>query len=259
MTEIVTEIVTEPVTEPALNLDSSLDEQTKIDLEQVDIASAIEHALLHPAATEEHLELWCGQAERYGFATVCVMPWQVQKAAALLQGRAPKVCAVIGFPSGATTSAAKLFEAQDAIQNGAQELDVMINLGKLKMGQADDIYRELGEICEAAAGDVKVILELNLLTPEEIQLGVEIALDAGAAYLKTHTGWQGGVTVEQVQMLKELGRDRIGIKAAGGIHTPYQAAALILAGATRLGTSRGPDFVARQSVVPLPPNIEPEK
>ncbi len=227
-----------------------------IDLEQVDIASTIEHALLHPAATEEHLELWCGQAERYGFATVCVMPWQVQRAASILQGRSPQVCAVIGFPSGATTAAAKIFEAQEAIQNGAQELDVMMNLGKLKMGQADAIYRELGEICEAAGPGVKLILEMNLLTPEEIKLAVEIALDAGATYVKTHTGWQGGVTLEQVKMLKELGGDRIGIKAAGGIHTPYQAAALILAGATRLGTSRGPNFVGQRSQLTVEPPPE---
>ena len=229
-----------------LALDATAQEFAAIDLEQVDIAAAIEHALLHPAATEEHLELWCGQAERYRFATVCVMPWQVQRAASMMQGRSPQVCAVIGFPSGATTSAAKIFEAQEAVQNGAQELDVMINLGKLKMGQADAIYRELGEICETGAA-VKLILEMNLLTDDEIKLAVEIALDAGAAYVKTHTGWQGGVTLEQVQLLKGLTRDRIGIKAAGGIHTPYQAAALILAGATRLGTSRGPDFVGQRS------------
>ncbi|MEM6501686.1 MAG: deoxyribose-phosphate aldolase [Cyanobacteria bacterium P01_C01_bin.89] len=243
------------MTDPSF-ADYSSDDSIQIDLEQVDIASAIEHAMLHPAATEEHLEMWCGQAERYGFATVCIMPWHVQKAATLLQGKSPQVCAVIGFPSGATTSAAKIFEAQEAIANGARELDVMINLGQLKMGQSDTIYRELGEICEAAEGGVKAILEMNLLDPDEIQLAVEIALDAGVSFLKTHTGWQGGVTVDQVRMLKELGRDRIGIKAAGGIHNPYEAAALLLAGATRLGTSRGPDFVARRSQITLEPAEE---
>ena len=137
----------------------------------------------------------------------CALPiWHVQKAATLLQGKSPQVCAVIGFPSGATTSAAKIFEAQEAIANGARELDVMINLGQLKMGQSDTIYRELGEICEAAEGGVKAILEMNLLDPDEIQLAVEIALDAGVSFLKTHTGWQGGVTVDQVRMLKEIGR-----------------------------------------------------
>ena len=193
------------MTDPSF-ADYSSDDSIQIDLEQVDIASAIEHAMLHPAATEEHLEMWCGQAERYGFATVCIMPWHVQKAATLLQGKSPQVCAVIGFPSGATTSAAKIFEAQEAIANGARELDVMINLGQLKMGQSDTIYRELGEICEAAEGGVKAILEMNLLDPDEIQLAVEIALDAGVSFLKTHTGWQGGVTVDQVRMLKEIGR-----------------------------------------------------
>ncbi len=137
----------------------------------------------------------------------------------------------------------KLYEAQEATENGATELDVVMNLGWLKIGKTDAIHREIAEICEETGQTVKVILETNLLTDAEKKLGAEIAMDAGAAFLKTSTGWNGGATVSDVRLLKEVARDRVGIKASGGIRTLEQALDLILAGATRLGTSRGIDLI----------------
>jgi deoxyribose-phosphate aldolase len=213
---------------------------------EIDLARFIDHALLHPTATTEQVVRICEEADRFGFATVCVYPVHVQQAVELLHNKAPKVCTVIGFPSGATTSTVKLYEAQEAAENGATELDVVINLGWLKMGRGSEVNRELAEIVEATGLAVKAILEMSLLTEPEKQLAVEVCLDAGVAFLKTSTGWQGGATIADVRLLKELTHDRVGIKAAGGIRTPQQAIELILAGATRLGTSRGPDLVRQR-------------
>jgi deoxyribose-phosphate aldolase len=189
------------------------------------------------------VEHWCAEADRFGFASVCVMPVHVQQAAELLRDKSPKVGTVIGFPTGAVTSATKLYEAQEAVEHGAAELDVVLNLGWIKMGWANQVHRELAEICEATNVVVKAILEVSLLTPDEIRLAADVCADAGAAFLKTGTGWHGGATVADVRFLRELTKGRLGIKAAGGIRTAEQAAELVLAGATRLGTSRGPDIV----------------
>lgn len=214
--------------------------------QEIDLAPFIDHALLHPAATTDHVIKVCEEADRYRFATVCVYPVHVRQAVELLNGKSPKVCTVIGFPTGATTSAVKLYEAQEAAENGAAELDVVINLGWLKLGRGSEINREMAEIVEATGVPVKAILEMSLLTDPEKQLAAEVCLDAGVAFLKTSTGWQGGATIEDVRLLKELSRDRVGIKASGGIRTSQQAIDLILAGATRLGTSRGPELVRQR-------------
>jgi deoxyribose-phosphate aldolase len=219
------------------------------DYPDIDIAPYIDHALLMPTATSEQVKQWCEEADRFGFAAVCIYPVHVKQAAELLHGKSPKVCTVIGFPSGATTSAVKLFEAQEALENGAIELDVVINLGWLKAGKTEEIHREIAEICEAADGNVKVILETNLLTDTEKSVAAEIAMDAGAAFIKTCTGWNGGVTVADVRFLKEVGRERVGIKASGGIKTAEQALDLIVAGATRLGTSRGIDLIRQRDTL----------
>ena len=219
------------------------------DYPDIDIAPYIDHALLMPTATSEHVKQWCEEADRFGFATVCVYPVHVKQAAELLHGKNPKVCTVIGFPTGATTSAVKLFEAQEALENGAAELDVVINLGWLKAGKTEEIHREIAEICEAAGQTVKVILETNLLTDTEKGVAAEIAMDAGAAFLKTSTGWNGGATVADVLLLKEVAKERVGIKASGGIRTAEQALDLIVAGATRLGTSRGIDLIRQRDTL----------
>ncbi len=212
-------------------------------IEDIDLAKFIDHALLTPFATPEQVVHCCGEAERFNFPAVCVYPTHVKQAAELLHNRPTAVCTVIGFPSGATTSAVKLYEAQEATEHGATELDVVINLGWLRSGRTDELHRELAEISDATGQTVKAILEMSLLTETEKRLAAEICMDAGVAYLKTNTGWTGGATVEDVKLLYELTRDRLGIKASGGIRTAGQAAELILAGATRLGTSRGPELV----------------
>ncbi len=209
----------------------------------INLAEFIDHALLSPIATIEHLNKWCDESDRFKFAAVCVFPGHVRQAVALLHGKHPQVAAVIGFPSGASTSATKLYEAQEAVENGATELDVMINLGWLKEGRTDELHRELAQICEAAEHPVKAILEMGLLTEAEKRMAADICMDAGAAFLKTSTGWNGGATLADVRLLKEITRDRIGIKASGGIRTAEQAMDFILAGATRLGTSTGPDLI----------------
>ncbi len=212
----------------------------------VDLAPFIDHALLSPTATLEQVKQWCADVDRYGFAAVCVFPTHVGQAVELLHQHPAQICTVIGFPTGATTSATKLYEALEATERGATELDVVINLGWLKSGQPDAVHREMATICEETGLPVKAILETALLTPEEMALATEVCMDAGVAYIKTSTGWQGGVTVEVVQQLQQITQGRVGIKASGGIRTAAQAQALIQAGATRLGTSRGPALVQQQ-------------
>lgn len=215
----------------------------------IDIAPFIDHALLSPIATPEQVEQWCQEADRFQFATVCVYPTYVRLASEFLHGKNPKVCTVIGFPTGAATSKVKLYEAQNAVENGASELDVVINLGWLKAGKVEELHREIAEICEETGKTVKAILETTLLTDAEKRLAAEICMDAGAAFLKTSTGLNGGATVADVQLLKEVAKERVAIKASGGIRTVDQALNLILAGATRLGTSRGVDLLHQRDTL----------
>ncbi|MEA5552324.1 deoxyribose-phosphate aldolase [Anabaena cylindrica UHCC 0172] len=219
------------------------------DYPNIDIAPFIDHSLLLPTTTPEQVEQWCEEAYRFNFATVCIQPCYVRQAVELLHNKNPKVCTVIGFPTGSTTSSVKFYEAQEALENGASELDVMINLGWLKAGKTEEVHREIATICEVAGQCVKVILETSLLTDPEKRIAAELAMDAGAAFLKTSTGWNGGATVADVQLLKEIAKDRVGIKASGGIRTHNDALDLIMAGATRLGTSRGMDLLHQRNHV----------
>ncbi|MBE9140484.1 deoxyribose-phosphate aldolase [Nodosilinea sp. LEGE 07088] len=216
----------------------------------IDLAPLIDHSLLSPMATPEQVAQWCAECDRYQFAAVCIAPCHVRQAVDLLRNSKSKVCTVIGFPTGATTSATKLYEAQEATENGADELDIVINLGWLKVGNTDALHREIATICEETGLLVKAILETAVLSPAEIALAADICMDAGASFLKTSTGWQGGATVEAVRQLDEIAQGRVGIKASGGIGTAAQAVALVQAGATRLGTSRGVDLIHQQQETP---------
>jgi deoxyribose-phosphate aldolase len=206
---------------------------------ELDLAPMLVHGLLHPAATPERVEQWCAEADRYGFPAVLVFPSAVPQAVALLHNKRPRVATVIGFPSGATTAAVKRYEAMEALDHGATELDVTLNLGLLKSGETDAAHREIAEICEAADRRVTVTLEMSLLTAAELRTAVDLCLDAGVMALKTHTGWHGSATVAEVQQLRELSRGQVLIEAAGGIRDLERAIALVLAGANRLGTSWG--------------------
>ena len=213
----------------------------------IDLATYIDHTLLKPSATPDEVKKICQEAWRYNFPSVCVYPTAVKQARELLHDKQPNICTVIGFPTGAVTSAVKLHEAQEAVENGATELDVVINLGWVKTEETGKIYREIAQICSETGQVVKAILETAVLTDAEKRLAAEICLDAGVAYLKTSTGWFGGATVEDVKILQEITKGQIGIKASGGIKTYQQAIALIQAGATRLGTSGGVDLLRQQS------------
>ena len=217
----------------------------------IDLAPYIDHSLLLPTATLEQVDHWCTEAQRYGFASVCVYPVHVQRAVENLHESSIAVCTVIGFPTGADTTASKLFAAQEATENGATELDVVINLGWIKSGQLERVHGELAQIVEITGQCVKAILEMTLLNAAEKRTAADICMDAGVQFLKTSTGWHGGATVDDVHLLKEITRGRIGSKAAGGIRTPDQAIALIEAGATRLGTSRGPQLLQLRSAEPV--------
>jgi deoxyribose-phosphate aldolase len=215
-------------------------------MSEIDIASYIDNSLLSPTVIAQEVEQYCQQANQFGFPTICVYPSMVRKATELVQNKPTQVCTVIGFPTGASTSAVKLYEAKEAVENGATELDVVINLGWLKTGLSDKIYQEIAVICSETRQTVKAILETNLLTDTEKRLAAEICMDGGATYLETSTGWFGGATVADVSYLNQLTKGRVGIKASGGIRTLEQALALIEAGATRLGTSHGVNLVKQQ-------------
>lgn len=217
-----------------------------LDDREIDLGPFIDHALLVPTATPEQVEQWCEAVDRFHFAAVCLHPCYVRQAAELLHGRQARVCTVIGFPYGATTTGTKLYEAAEAVEHGATELDVVINLGWLKAGKTEEVHREIAEICAETGQTVKAILEMGLLSEGEKKLAAELCMDAGARFLKTSTGLYGGATVADVRLLKELGGDRVEIKAAGGIRTVAQALELVAAGATRLGTSRGVELMRQR-------------
>ena len=218
-----------------------------VDQPEIDIAPFIDHSLLTITATPEEVSKFCEEADKYRFPAVCVYPCYIKQLANILYNKPPQACSVIGFPAGTATGKTKLYEAQEAVENGATELDVMINLSHIKTGQTNELYREIAEIREETGKTVKAILEMALLTESEKRLATGVLMDAGVGLIVTNTGWYGGATVADVQLLKELTKKNIGIKAAGGIKTYEQAVNLILAGATRLGTSRGLELLNQQN------------
>ncbi|MFS8838439.1 deoxyribose-phosphate aldolase [Synechococcus sp. R6-5] len=205
----------------------------------INLAEYIDHTLLLPMVTPEQIDQGCEIALRYGFPTFCVPPCYVPQVVERLHGSPVKVSTVVGFPLGTTTAEAKLYEAQLAVEQGCRELDVRINLAWLKAGELDRLHAEIAQLVEETGVCVKAILETALLTEEEKKLAGEICIDAGAAFLMTSTGWMGGATLADVQLLWQLSRGKVGVKASGGIRTVAQAEAMIQAGASRIGTSWG--------------------
>ncbi len=213
----------------------------------IDIVNYIEHSSLNPNSTYKDIEILCDEAQYFQFPSVCVYPHFVPQAVCLLHGTNTSVCTVIGFPSGATTSSVKLYEAQEAMDNGAKELNVMINIGELKAGNSKFIYDEISSICETTKKTIKIVLESNLLTNAEKELAVEICVDAGAKYLETNTGWFGGITKVDIEYLYKICNRKIGIKASGGVRTFKQALELVRLGVTRIGTSHGVNILKTQN------------
>jgi len=207
------------------------------------VAALIDHTLLKPDATHSEIDRLCHEAVEFGFATVCVNPWYVPLAARLLHGTAVKVCTVVGFPLGATLPKIKAHEAEEAIKLGAQEIDVVQNVGALKSGQNERVevdLRGVVEISHQAGAICKVILETVLLNREQKVRGALLVKRAGADFVKTSTGFaSGGATVEDVALLRETVGCEMGVKASGGIRNLDDLRALASAGATRIGTSSG--------------------
>ncbi|ANU12886.1 Deoxyribose-phosphate aldolase [Planococcus halocryophilus Or1] len=206
------------------------------------IASYIDHTLLKPESTESQVVQLCKEAAEYNFASVCVNPTWVEKAAAELTNSEVKVCTVIGFPLGASTPETKAFETTDAISKGAGEIDMVLNIGALKSGNTDHVKKDIEAVVNAAKGKaiVKVILETCLLTDEEKVTASQLSKEAGADFVKTSTGFStGGATVEDVKLMRQTVGPDMGIKASGGVRSLEDVEAMIEAGATRIGASSG--------------------
>lgn len=208
-----------------------------------DFAKYIDHTLLKPEATVKQIVDLCAEAREYNFASVCVNPTHVKLAAQLLRDSPVKVCTVIGFPLGANTTAVKRYETQQALSEGATEVDMVINIGALKSGDADLVEKDIAEVCQVAhsSGAIcKVILETALLTDDEKVQACLLAKKAGADFVKTSTGFGGGgATVHDVALMRQTVGPNLGVKASGGIRTFADAREMITAGATRIGASAG--------------------
>lgn len=207
----------------------------------------IDHTLLKADATSAQIKQLCQEAKDYDFKSVCVNPAFVPQAAELLKGSDVEVCTVIGFPLGANTTATKIFEAKDAIANGATEVDMVINISQAKDGQWEAVEEEIKQIAEAVKGKaiLKVIVETALLTDEEIKNATEATVNAGADFVKTSTGFSTrGASLNDVQIMNTVTQGKIGIKASGGVSNRQDALNMVEAGATRIGASKGIQIVS---------------
>ncbi len=216
------------------------------------VIGRIEHTNLRPEASAADVDRLCSEAVTWGFFGVCVNPARVARAAARLEGTGVRVVTVCGFPLGAGLTETRVLEARHAVEEGAREVDVVIPIGRLKDGDAAGVAADLAAVVRASKAAnpsalVKVILEVGLLTEDEIRSGCRLAAEAGADFVKTSTGFgPGGATPENVALLRAAVGDRLGVKASGGIRQYRQALALIEAGADRLGTSAGVSLAMEQ-------------
>jgi len=207
------------------------------------LAKMIDHTQIKPNATKDDVIKLCGEAKDFGFGCVCVNSAYVSRAAQLLRETDVKVCSTVGFPFGAVLSEVKAFEASRAVENGAREIDMVINIGALKSGDYEMVRRDIEAVVDVKHLHrnliVKVIIETPYLTHEEKVTACKLVKDAGADFVKTATGLVGGATVEDVRLIRETVGQDMGVKAAGGIRTSQQALTMIEAGANRIGTSTG--------------------
>ncbi|MBI3005112.1 MAG: deoxyribose-phosphate aldolase [Ignavibacteriales bacterium] len=205
------------------------------------IARMIDHTLLKPEATKQQIEELCAEAKEYAFASVCINPSFVKLCADLLRDTSVKVCTVIGFPLGATSTEAKTFETERAIRDGAREVDMVLNIGMLKSAEYDYVRNDIASVVAAAHRQgviTKVIIETGLLTDEEKVKACALAKKAGADFVKTSTGFaKGGATVGDIALMRRVVGPGLGVKASGGVRTQEQVMALIASGADRIGAS----------------------
>lgn len=219
-----------------------------MNLTQSQLAKYMDHTLLKADATLDGIDRVVAEAKQFGCASVCVNPFWVPYVARLLDGSGVATCTVVGFPLGASSTASKVFETTDAIANGADEIDMVINIGELKAGHAELVREDIRAVAEAthAGGKLlKVIIECYLLTDDEKRLACLLCAEAGADFVKTSTGFStGGATVADVTLMRECVGPDFGVKAAGGIRTLADAYAMIEAGASRLGVSAAASILA---------------
>ena len=212
-------------------------------LKPEELAKMIDHTLLKPDATAAQIEQICAEARQFGFASVCVNPTHVHACAELLKDAPSVVCTVIGFPLGASASIVKSYETEIAIEDGADEIDMVINIGALKDGDDQLVLDDITGVVETAhANDkiVKVIIETCLLTDEEKERACKLAKEANADFVKTSTGFAGGgATVEDIALMRRVVGAEMGVKASGGVRSYEDAVAMVEVGATRLGASSG--------------------
>lgn len=209
-------------------------------------AKLIDHTLLKTDAVKEDLDKLLAEAKKYDFMSVCVSPIWVEYAYQQLKDTDVKVCTVIGFPQGATPTAVKVFETENAIENGATEVDMVLPVGLLKGKDYDAVKKDIEGVVNAAKGKAltKVIIETCLLTDEEKVIACKLSKEAGADYVKTSTGFStGGATVEDIKLMRETVGPEMGVKASGGVRSKEDAEAMVKAGATRIGTSNGVGIV----------------
>jgi deoxyribose-phosphate aldolase len=235
--------------------------------ENASLARMIDHTLLKPEATQDQIAQLCFEARKYGFATVCINPTWVKLCTELLQGSPVKVCTVIGFPLGATAPEVKAFETENALDHGASEIDMVIDIGALKARDLELVARDIQGVVAAAHARqalVKVIIEAVLLTDEEKTIACLLAKEAGADFVKTSTGFaSGGATVHDVALMRRTVGPEMGVKAAGGVRTYEEAESMIKAGATRIGASagvkiiQGPSQPAGKPAVPVAADKKP--
>jgi len=222
----------------------------KTDFDTKQLAGMIDHTLLKPEATLSEIKQLCEEAKQHNFASVCVNPSYVSTCFDLLKSSNVKVCTVIGFPLGATTTQSKFLEAEEAIQNGAEELDMVINIGRLKDKDYEYVFNDLKTIADLTKKHLctsKVILETCLLTDEEKVAACLLAKEAGLDFVKTSTGFsKAGATIKDVALMKFVVGDKHKVKAAGGIRSYDDAVAMINAGANRLGASAGVKIISGQ-------------
>ena len=218
------------------------------------LARMIDHTLLKPEATQKEIEKLCTEAKHYRFASVCIHPSYVKMCASLLRDTDVKVCTVIGFPLGATSSAAKAFETDRAIKDGAREVDMVINIGMLKSGEYDYIKEDILSVVSTAHSFgvlTKVIIETGLLTDEEKVKACMLAKQAGADFVKTSTGFaKGGATAGDIALMRKVVGPELGVKASGGVRSQEDALALIASGADRIGASASVKIVTGEKGTP---------
>ena len=216
-----------------------------------EVAALIDHTLLKPDATQDQIAQLCYEARKHGFAAVCVNPAHVKLCAQLLKGSPVHVCTVVGFPLGATPPEVKSYEAQQTLDDGATEVDMVINIGALKSKDYALVERDIASVartCHAGGAILKVIIEAALLTDEEKVIACQLAKSASADYVKTSTGFgPGGATLDDVALMRRSVGPELGVKAAGGIGSYEEAKAMVAAGATRIGASAGVKILQQAS------------